>query len=349
MNEEQDYIDTLFEKIQTGLTEMTPKLMHITSNPNYQPSITPEGLLGLVCDEKRCARYDTDKTALAIQSPYGILSSDMELLAVIFPIKIAFYGDQAYEDEFSNQTWHVNDSMVIKIDRNGESSVHESSLVDQGIMNQPNKRGADYYLNWDSLHSLQETNNKTPQIEYFKIVDFDDSFFLKHPTLNKLANSCKTISANKNFKPNTTKKDLENLRSMVFSINHKAATHRLIELIIREPYLTVSPENKIVGVVYPINIVDNGIDDMKVIFVNHNGESSVHKRALVDQGDVTQPMEGEDADKYLNWDKWKPLENQRDRLFSRNMRMRQMRRFRNTKTQNSSPGEKAQETQTFSK
>src|SRR5689334_17367776 len=94
----------------------------IESDPNYQPGITYGELLLLVVDEHGNARHTPRRSALAIQ-PMDLIprSPEGHSLGALYSIKIAKKG---FIDDSEMPVWHVDDSVVIFVNKKGEISLH---------------------------------------------------------------------------------------------------------------------------------------------------------------------------------------------------------------------------------
>ncbi len=143
----------------SGLKNFISSCHRIESDPNYQPNITAKELLFLVMDEKGNARHTPRRNALAIQ-PMDLIprSPDGNSLGVLYQIMIA---KKSYCDDFDFPIWHVDDSVVIFVNKKAGISLHDSTKAKGGDFTSPVTHWSiDDFLNSPCLHYTEINNNK---------------------------------------------------------------------------------------------------------------------------------------------------------------------------------------------
>lgn len=127
----------------------------IELDPNYQPYITNEELLNLVVDEDGNARHTPRRSALAIQrSDIKALIATGDSLGIVYQRKIA---DKKPIDDSDFPVWHIDDSVVILVNKKGEYSFHSKENAEKGIFNSPlTHLSIDRFLNRSCLHYAEK-------------------------------------------------------------------------------------------------------------------------------------------------------------------------------------------------
>lgn len=142
-----------------GLNNFLVACKKIESNPNYQPYITDRELFLLVIDENGEPRHTPRRSALAIQPMSLIpLAADGSALGALYQIKIV---RKDCIDDSEHPVWHIDNSAVILINKNGKTSLHCSENAKSGNFNAPlSHLSIDRFLNFQCLHYPEENNNK---------------------------------------------------------------------------------------------------------------------------------------------------------------------------------------------
>jgi hypothetical protein len=153
---------TIFEYL--GLDKYIEACDAIESDPNYQPSISNSELMSLVRYENGDSRYTPRKSALAIQPlvlPAGT-STIPENSGTFYQVKIAL---KSCIDDEEYPVWHINDSVVIFINKQGETTLHSSEEILKGNLRAPlTHLSINNFLGWECLHDSNPNKSSSNTI-----------------------------------------------------------------------------------------------------------------------------------------------------------------------------------------
>ncbi|SRR5579883_346338 len=132
----------------------------IEADPNYQPYITDKELLNLVRDEDGNARHTPRKEALAIQrSDIKAFTATDGSLGMVYQIKIAQKGPI---NDGDISVWHIDNAVVVLVNKEGEYSFHSKENAEKGIFNAPlTQLSINKFLNQPCLHYPEEEEQKS--------------------------------------------------------------------------------------------------------------------------------------------------------------------------------------------
>lgn len=99
----------------------------IEFDPNYRPDISNEQLLKLVVDGEGNSRHTPRKEALAIQRFNFPINANIDSGGMVYQVKIAKKGP--IDDDSDIPVWHINDSVLILVNKKGNYSFHDKKNV----------------------------------------------------------------------------------------------------------------------------------------------------------------------------------------------------------------------------